>query len=279
MSEPTDFISIALNFAAGINRLSSWAAVGVVVVGLIYLSWKAFLSSMIDRLHAHKLELRTVELSKALEIQRDAALKRIEFQQIKLNKTMPLLEKMNGCAYTHRLLVHGYTTAIINRYPANRKAEELRVSTDKEFLEAMTAASIYLPREFRNILSLIRNMISCYFFEPKEIYEELKSLGPMHEQMACIRECHTTAISCFIDMCEKYLGVQDEKCSYEEILKRHGFSENGTPISDTPLKKMAWKVVLLHEMHSESTKSDVLDELEEYFERLKPNPSLQARRP
>ena len=73
-------------------NLIEWATVLAFITAL----WKFVLKSAFEIWWKNKLEEQKQEVGNALSIQRDLTLKKIEFEQIKLERVLPLLEEINS---------------------------------------------------------------------------------------------------------------------------------------------------------------------------------------
>lgn len=267
VAEPTEIVKTALSFAAEFSQLSWWAA----AIVLVSIAWKLFLSGLVDRWLSHKLEVRTAELAAALDVQKEAALRKMEFESIRINKAMPLIEKMNVLANAHAMVFQSYLGSIRNKLGAPKDWEKERLRIDTEFIEAMSVASIYLPREFRHHLFLMRRIFSCSLQDPIELYRSLRSAGPIHTQVDEMNDRYNDAINCFRDMCGKYIGMYGNDMSYSGILRQYKFDESGQPIMEGSESRSAWKIVLLWEYFGSSARLEALDELASYYSSIKPN--------
>ncbi|GEN26083.1 hypothetical protein HCU01_40320 [Halomonas cupida] len=85
-------------------NLGKWAAVVLVVVVL----WRWVFKDFSEKWFQNKLDLRKQEVESALQIQKDIAIREAEFQKIKLERVLPLLETMNSVISEHKLMNNSY---------------------------------------------------------------------------------------------------------------------------------------------------------------------------
>lgn len=243
------------------SQLSGWVA----AIVLMALAWKFFLSSMWDKWFSHMLTTRASDISNALAIQKDLAVKKAEFESVKLNKALPLLERMNGLIYKHNMLFSEYMRAVLNNIDGRDDWEEERLKVDKEMVDVLSALSIYLPVEFRAFIVTARKIVSCSFKDTKMLYGCLKSIGPVKDQVHSINESYFKAIDCFYSLCGKYVGSENDKITYLEILNKFGFDDSARPIMNTAISALVWKFVLLSEYFSSSDQVEAQSRLEAFF--------------
>lgn len=256
-----EIIRATTDFIKEFSQLSGWVASLV----LMALAWKLFLSSMWDKWFSHVLATRANDISNALAIQKDLAVKKAEFESVKLNKALPLLERMNGLIYTHNMLFSEYMRATLNNFNGLDSWESERVKVDTEMIEVLSALSIYLPIEFRGFIVTLRKIVSCSFRDTKVIYGCLNSIGPVEDQVRSIQESYFKAIDCFHSLCGKYVGSENNEISYMEILNKFGFDKNAQPIMDTAISALVWKFILLPEYFGSSEQVEAQCKLEAFF--------------
>lgn len=256
-----EIIKAITEFIKEFSQLSGWVA----AIALMALAWKLFLSSMWDKWFSHVLATRANDISNALAIQKDLAVKKAEFESTKLNKALPLLERMNGLIYKHNMLFSEYMRMTLNNTDRPDYLETERLKVDKEMIEVLSALSIYLPFEFRVFIVTLRKIVSCSFAKTKVLYGCLKSIGPVKDQVHSINESYSNTIDCFHSLCGKYVGSEDNEFTYVEILKKFGFNEGAWPIMDTAISALVWKFVLLPEYFGSSEQVEAQNKMEAFF--------------
>ncbi|WP_157670351.1 hypothetical protein [Chitinibacter sp. GC72] len=157
--------------------LLEWATALAFIVGL----WKFALKSAFEIWWKNKLEQQTQEVGNALSIQKDLTLKQVEFEQVKLERVLPLLEEINGAITEHNLMFNTYVQAIANNIPYPGELEDLRLEQDKKMVYTLSKISIYIPSEFRTLLYQIRKIISCSWNDAEVVCGVLRSCGSSSE--------------------------------------------------------------------------------------------------
>jgi hypothetical protein len=256
-----ELIKATTDFIKEFRQLSGWIA----SIVLIALAWKLFLSSMWDKWFSHVLTMRANDISSALAIQKDLAVKKAEFESVKLNKALPLLERANGLIYKHNMLFSEHMRAILNNIDGRGNLENERMKVDTEMIDVLSSLSIYLPTEFRMFMVTLRKMVSCSFRDTKVMCNCLKSIGPLTDQVHSINESYFKTIDCFHSLCGKYVGSENIETTYPEILKKFDFSKDAEPLMNTPMNTLAWKFILLHEYFGSSEQVEAQAKLEAFF--------------
>lgn len=203
-------------------------------------------------------------LRNLLEMQKEIVIKQAEFEQIKLERTLPLLENINSAINEHAMMFSTYTNAIINKGMYPDKLEELRLEQDKKITNAISSISIYLPSEFRILLRQIRKVISCSWH--KDSVATHRALTEdnhvsIKDILAETTQLYHDLIDCFYSMCSKYIGASDHAQSYENILSEHNLDNNAITTRKDPISQLALKYLLLYEYYGSNEIAEAWSDL------------------
>ncbi len=227
-------------------NLGEWA---VMVLSIVVL-WRWVVKSLVEKWFQNKLDLQKQEVVSTLQIQKDIAIRNAEFQKVKLERVLPLLEDINSVISEHKLMNNSYVSWIANKAGIPEDFERKRVSLDGRLLKSLYSAEIYLPIQFRALIRQIRKIVSCSWKDPLPIYYLLFEKGAFICVMDVCNDSndlYSDLLNCFYDMCNKYLGISKCEESYSEILNRHRFSNDINPIDPNPAQSFLWKFILVHE--------------------------------
>lgn len=245
-------------------NLGKWAAVVLVIVVL----WRWVFKDFSEKWFQNKLDLRKQEVESALQIQKDIAIREAEFQKIKLERVLPLLETMNSVISEHKLMNNSYASWIANKAGIPEDFEKKRVDLDGQLLKSLYASDIYLPNQLREVVRQIRKIVSCSWKDPSSIYYLLLEKGGVscvYDVCNDANDVYGDLLNCFYDMCNKYLGANGDDQSYTEILNRHGFSSDVKPTSQNSAKRFLWNYILVHEYVSGEERSEALAQIEREY--------------
>jgi len=185
-------------------------------------------------------------------IEKDANLKSIEFEYVKLNRVLPLLEEINSGIHEHSMMMESYIHAIRNKAGLREGIENDRLEVDKKIIQNLSQLGIYLPEEFRRLLNTIRCVVSCSWVEPVKMSRVLSSTGGKVHILKASSELQKVLIACFYDMCSSYLRASNEVIDYASLLKAHNLDERAEPILNDSVSKLAWMFILMPEYYSDS---------------------------
>jgi hypothetical protein len=231
-------------------HLGQWTIAVLAIVLLWHFVFKAAFESWLRNL---------------LETQKEIVIKQAEFEQIKLERVLPLLENINSALNQHAMMFSTYTSAIINKSMYPNELEKLRLKQDKKITNAISSISIYLPSEFRILLHRIRKVISCSWHnDPVRTHRALTEDNHLSikDVLAETTQLYNDLIDCFYSMCSKYIGASDHVQSYEDILSEHNLDNNAITTRKDPISQLALKYLLLHEYYNSN-------EIEEAWSDLK----------
>ena len=232
-------------------KVGEWIGGWTVVVLSIIALWRWVIKSLVEKWFQSKLDLQKQEIGSALNVQKEISRQKIEFEKVKLERVLPLLEEINGIINEHRMMHSNFVSAIRKKGGIPNDFEDKRLELDIKFVKALPAIAIYLPKELRALLYQLRSIVSCCFWnEPLKIYYLLLEEGTINSVSdVCSHKnnLYSDLRDCFYDMCNKYLGLSTADESYEEILFRHNFSENIEPTNLNPAKMFFWRFLLIPE--------------------------------
>lgn len=248
-------------------HLGEWATF-VVVASLL---WKFVIKSFVDSWFKNKLEMHKQEVGLALQLQKDLVLKQAEFEKIKLERVLPLLEGVNGSLSEHKMMFNSYVSYIINKGGLPEKLEALRLEQDTKIISNISSLAIYLPEEFRALVYQLRKVISCSWHQPIVIYRILHSFNAAQQVPLAAQDLYIDLVECFYSMCNKYLGLGNESLTYMEILNAHNLDHEASTTKLDPVNQLAYKFILLHEYFGSSEKSEAQAKVENLFNALSKN--------
>ena len=238
-----------------IEFLKSFKGLGTFATILIgcYLAWKFILSSMFEIWLKNKLEIRKQELSISLSLEKETAIKMAEFEIVKLNRVLPLLEAVNNSIQSHKMMHQSYLNAILNKGGIADNFESERLKIDEDLVKKISELSIYLPNEFRKLLYTIRCVISCSWVEPLTLNRVLRDIGGIKDVLDAASNLYSELTNCFFSMSAKYVGSTKNDSSYNEILKEHNLDDDtASTIRQDAINQLSWKYILLPEYHGTS---------------------------
>lgn len=245
-------------------NLGEWA----VVVLSVVLLWHWVVKGLVEKWFQNKLDLQKQEIGSALQIQKDIAIRKAEFQKVKLERVLPLLEDMNSVISEHKLMNNSYSSWVANQGGIPEDFEKKRVDLDRRLLKSLYSAEIYLPNQLRAVIRRIRMIVSCSWKDPLSTYHLLLEKGTVN----CVtdvcndaNDLYSDLLNCFYDMCNKYLGISEYEESYNDILNRYSFSNDINPIDPNPAQSFLWKFILLHEYVSGEERSEVIMDIERAY--------------
>jgi len=250
-----------LEIAKELN-LGQWATFVIVVAVL----WKTVFKSLVESWFKNRLDLQKQELGNALQIQKDVALKQAEFEKVKLERVLPLFEKINAAISEHRMIFSTYISYVNNKAEFPKDLESQRLENDKKMIEAISALSIYLPDEFRRLVYRLRMVVSCYMRDSKIMATTLRDLGGGGRVPPLAQDLYAELIDCFHSMCAKYLGISGAEKTYSEILSQYYLDEKAQTTRKDPENDLAYKFLLLHEFFSSGQQVDAQDRVESLYQ-------------
>lgn len=243
------------------HRLGDWVTFLAIATGL----WKFVLKSAFELFLKNRLDQRKQEIGNALAIQKELTLKQAEFEKVKLERALPLLEEVNGTISNHSMMFHTYTTALANRMSYSEKLEGLRLEQDKKIIVSISKAAIYIPEEFRNLLIKIRRVISCSFHDSETMCRVLRDIGNNTEVAFAALDLHTDLVNCFYSMCDKYIGLGKQETSYSEILTAHNLDNEVNTTKTDPINQLAWKFIVLSEAYGSNEIVEAQENYKQFF--------------
>lgn len=246
-------------------NIGEWAVAVLIIVSL----WKWVVKSLVEKWFQNKLDLQKQAVGSALQIQKDLAIKKAEFEKIKLERVLLLLEEINTVASEHKMMQNTHSSLIVNKGGLPESFEAQRVLLDTKMITALSSIAIYLPVELRSLVNQLRKIISCSWKEPLQTYYLLLEKGTINcvsDVCSQPNDLYNDLLDCFYDMCNKYLGLVVTDESYKDILKRHKFSDSIKPISPNPAQHFLWQYLLLHEYVSIAERSEVIANIEKAYE-------------
>lgn len=245
-------------------NLGEWTITVLTAIAI----WKWILKGLAEKWFQNRLDLQKQEISSALQIQKDLVLQKAEFEKVKLERVLPLLEQINGVVSEHKMMHNTYVSMILNKGGLPSEFEAKRVKLDEEIINSLSSIAIYLPAEFRGLVYQLRKVVSCSWREPLQTYYLLLEKGGKK----CVvdicsqpNDLYNTLIDCFYDMCNKYLGICDAEITYVNLMKRHGFNELIEPLELNSAQNFMWKYLLLHEYVSINDRSEIIGLIEQEY--------------
>ncbi len=248
-------------------HLGEWATF-VLVISLL---WKFVFKSLVEAWFKNILAMQKQEVGNALQLQKDLVLKQAEFEKIKLERVLPLLEGINAALSEHEMMFNTYINLIVNKGGLPNDFEAERVELDGKIIEHLSAISIYLPNEFRALAYQLRKLISCSWHQPLVIYRILHSFGGVLKVTLAAQDLHTDLTNCFYAMCSQYIGLTEKTVPYLELLKKYNLDHNACTTKLDPVNQLAYKFILFHEYYGSSEKSEVQTKVENLFSALSVN--------
>lgn len=242
-------------------HLGEWATFVIVVTAL----WKFVFKSLVDSWFKNKLELQKQEVNNALQIQKDLVLKKAEFEKIKLERVLPLLEGVNSAIASHKMLFNTYMQYIVNKCGDKEKLEQIRLENDEKMISFMPSLSIYLPDEFRSLVYQLRKIVSCSVRDPVVTAKVLREIGAGKTVPLLAQDLYSDLINCFHAMCNKYLGLSESESSYKDILDHFDLNKKSYTIKSDPENDLAWKFLLLHEYYGSGEQFEAQSNVERLY--------------
>jgi hypothetical protein len=243
--------------------------------GVLYLAWKYIIKIIFEKWLDYRLELSKQEVGHALAIQKDLALKKAEFEAVKLSRVLPLLESINKCLNEHSMMFGTYIGVVLSRGGLSEDFEDLRLAQDEKLVGLIPEICIYLPKEFRDLLYGMRRVVSCSWHKARAVSEVLYEIGDYKAVANAAQEIHISMIDCFYAMTNKYVGVVDDDREYADILMAYGFDVKVSIIDRHPIRLVAWRYILLHEYSGGKKIGEALEALKNYYN--KQNSSNEER--
>jgi hypothetical protein len=242
-------------------HLGEWATF-VIVVSLL---WKFVCKSLVETWFKNKLEIQKQQVGHALQLQKELVLKQAEFEKIKLERVLPLLESVNGALSDHKMMFNSYISYIINKGALPKDFESKRLALDTKIIAHLSSLAIYLPEEFRTLIYQLRKVISCSWYDPQVMYRILHSFGAAQKVPYAAQELYIDLFECFYAMCNHYLGVSEKKSTYAEISKDHNLNFDAVTTKIDPVSQLAYKFILLHEYFGSREVSEAQTKVENLF--------------
>jgi len=250
-------------------NLIEWATVLAFITAL----WRFVLKSAFEIWWKNKLEEQKQEVGNALSIQRDLILKQVEFEQIKLERVLPLLEEINSAISEHNLMFNTYAHAIANNMSYPERLEELRLEQDKKMVSALSKISIYIPSEFRALLYQIRRVISCSWRDAELACGVLRSCGSSSEIAFAAQDLYSELIDCYYSMCSEYISSTSKPKVLNEILTSHQLDQGAKTNRLDPISQLAWKFLVLPEYHGSNEQVVAQNQYEQFYNKSNQPPA------
>lgn len=245
-------------------NLGQWA-VFVIVVSIL---WKAVFKSLVNSWFKNRLDLQKQQVGNALQIQKEVAIKQAEFEKIKLERVLPLLEEVNSAVSEHKMIFNTYMHYVVNKCGSTETLENERLINDKKIITALSSLSIYLPDDFRQLVYRLRTVVSCYMRDPVTTARVLRDLGAGQTVPELAQDQYSDLVNCFHAMCAKYLGTTEGENSYQQILAKYHLDENAMTTKKDPENELAYKFLLLHEFFGSSEQVEAQSKVEELYKSL-----------
>lgn len=246
-----------------INKLNlvEWATVLAFITGL----WRFVLKSAFEIWWKNKLDEQKQEVGNAFSIQRDLTLKKVEFEQVKLERVLPLLEEINSAISEHNLMFNTYAHAIANNMSYPERLEELRLEQDKKMVCALSKISIYIPSEFRALLYQIRRVISCSWRDAELACGVLRSCGSSSEIAFAAQDLYSELIDCYYSMCSEYINSDSKPKALSETLTSHQLDQGAKTNRFDPINQLAWKFLVLPEYYGSNEQVVAQNQYEQLY--------------
>lgn len=252
-------LELAMEIINKIN-LVEWAMVLAFITSL----WKFVLKSAFEIWWRNKLEQQKQEIGNALSIQKELTLKKAEFEKVKLERVLPLLEEINSSIIEHNLMFNTYAYSIANNASCPEKLEELRLEQDKKMVSTLSKISIYIPSEFRVLLQQLRKVMSCSWHDTELVSSVLRSCGSSSEIAFAAQELYSELVDCYYSMCSEYISSTSRPTTFSEILTSHQLDQAATTNRLDPVNQLAWKFLLLPEYYGSSEKVTAQNQYEQF---------------
>jgi hypothetical protein len=252
-------------------QFEKWA----VPIVFVILLWQYVLKSAFELWLKHQSEMQKQQIGNTLAIQKELVIKQTEFETVKLERVLPLLEEINGTILKHNMMFRTYTSAIVNKsgYPDNMEA--LRLEQDEKIIKAISSISIYIPSEFRILLYKIRRVISCSWDDSLRMYRVLREIGNTEEVPFAAQALYSDLVNCYYEMCNNYIGIGDKAQNYSDILSNHNLNSDVVTTKTDPINQLAWKFILLPEYYGDNNIIEAQYNLEEFY-KIKYNKSADV---
>ena len=143
-----------------LKALGAYSSVFALIIISVFVLWKYVLKSVFEDWSKNRLEIKKIEITNALDIQKNLILKQAEFEMLKLNRILPELERLNSNFYNHWLMFNTYVSYIVNKAVLPEGFESKRLELDKQMVDSITQLSIYLPSDFRLLINKLRLLAS-----------------------------------------------------------------------------------------------------------------------
>lgn len=248
-----EFITEILEFIKEIIdriKLFEGAAILVFITGL----WRFVFKSAFEIWWKNKLEQQKQEIENALSIQKDLALKKAEFEKVKLERVLPLLEEINSSIIEHNLMFNNYTHAIANKISYSEELEQIRLEQDEKMVSSLSKISIYIPSEFRVLLYQLRKVMSCSWQDATLVNRVLRNYGSSSEIAFAAQNLYSELVDCYYSMCSEYISSTSRPTTFSEILESHHLDQAATTNRPDPANQLAWKFILLPEYYDSGEK-------------------------
>lgn len=92
-------------------NLGEWA----VVVLSVVVMWHWVVKGLVEKWFQNKLDFQKHKVGSALQIQKGMAVRKAEFEKVKLDRVLPLLEDTNSVISEHKLMNNLYVSWIVNK--------------------------------------------------------------------------------------------------------------------------------------------------------------------
>lgn len=248
-----------------LKTLGAYSSVFALFIISVFILWKYVLKSIFDDWSKNRFEIKKIEITNSLEIQKNLVLKQTEFEILKLNRILPELEKLNSNFYNHWLMFNTYVSYIINKAELPDDFEENRLTLDKQMVDCITQLSIYLPSEFRTLINRIRVLASNSWKPPQIVYYHLLDLGYPYEIPMLAQDIYIDLIECFYEFSNKFIGIGNNNVTYSEIMANHGLDRKCYSTKTDPLNLMAWQYIMFPESYDGMMRAPVEDAVKEHY--------------
>lgn len=252
-----------------LKALGAYSSVFALIIISVFVLWKYVLKSVFEDWSKNRLEIKKIEITNALDIQKNLILKQAEFEMLKLNRILPELERLNSNFYNHWLMFNTYVSYIVNKAVLPEGFESKRLELDKQMVDSITQLSIYLPSDFRLLINKLRLLASNSWKPPLSIYSYLSDLGYPYDIPMLAQDIYVDLIECFYEFSNKFIGIGNNDVTYSEIMVKHNLDEKFDSTKTDPLNLMAWQYIMFHESYDSRMRAAVDNAVKEHYKNLR----------
>lgn len=256
-------------------HLGEWITTVVVTV----LLWRYVFKSLFELWFTNKLAMHKEDVATSLQLQKDLAIRKAEFEKVKLERALPLLESITECLYEHQLMFSSYISAVLNNHSLPERIEKLRLEKDKALVHSVSISGIYLPEEMRGLLQVMRKIVSCSWVDPSRNHNMLKELGDTTLVPLSAQDIYQKLFGCFQTMSNMYIGIDTKYSSYAEILADYEINSEFALITNNPIDRLAWVHFLMHEYFGSNEIVEAQNNAERYIKKLHTQDQASTQNP